>query len=211
MAVLLDLRRQAALKRQQDQIGPPANAKLIQKIGHVEFHGPFGDVKLARDFLVGKILEERIEYFLLATAQIGDGVRLQAAPLVRQDGIDKSRKHRTRHPKPAVRNEWKSAGELVARFSVGQDAFNTEAKQRKAVGLVDGVSDDNQARVGEPLENVGQEGSGSLASRVRIDHIDLGARGFQAAQIGRECRFQLLGYDFELGCLRQQAFEFAQY
>src|ERR1700693_1025790 len=63
---------QTALKGKENQVGAAADAEFVE---------------LAGDFLVRKILEERIESFLLATAEIRDGIGLQAAALAREDGI----------------------------------------------------------------------------------------------------------------------------
>ena len=49
----------------------------------MELDGALGDIEFAGDFLVGKILEKRIENFLFAAAEVGDRVGLQAAPLSR--------------------------------------------------------------------------------------------------------------------------------
>jgi hypothetical protein len=62
----------------------------------VEFYGTLGNVEFAGDFLVGKIFEERIQYFLLATAEIGDGIGFETAALTGKDGIDEAGKDGTR-------------------------------------------------------------------------------------------------------------------
>src|SRR5258708_25811021 len=74
---------QAALKRQQDQVCSAAHAELVEQIGHVELDGALGNIEFAGDFLVGKILEKRIENFLFAPAEIGDRVGFEAASLAR--------------------------------------------------------------------------------------------------------------------------------
>ena len=75
----------AALEGEKDQIGTAANAEFAEEIGDVEFNGALGNVEFAGDFLVGEIFEERIEYFLLAAAEIGDGVSLETTTLIGQD------------------------------------------------------------------------------------------------------------------------------
>ena len=66
--------RHASLEGEKDQIGTAANAEFAEEIGDVEFNSALGNVELAGDFLVGEIFEKRIEYFLLAAAEIGDGI-----------------------------------------------------------------------------------------------------------------------------------------
>ena len=71
----------AALEGQEDEVGAAANTEFVQEIGDVELYGAFGDVQFAGDFLVGKIFEQGVQNFLFAAAQIGDGIRLDAAAL----------------------------------------------------------------------------------------------------------------------------------
>jgi len=49
----------------------------------VEFHGALSDVELAGDFFVGKVFQQRVQDFLLAAAQIGDGISPLACGLAR--------------------------------------------------------------------------------------------------------------------------------
>src|ERR1700693_1163497 len=76
---------QTALKGKENQVGAAADAGFGEQVRNVKLDGAFGDVERAGDFLVRKILEERIENFLLATAEIRDGIGLQAAALARED------------------------------------------------------------------------------------------------------------------------------
>ena len=108
----------AALERKKDQIGTAANAEFAEEIGDVEFNGALGNVEFARDFLVGEILEKRVEYFLLAAAEIGDGIGFETAALTSKDGIDKAGKDGARNPESAVGDEGQSADQLIARFGV---------------------------------------------------------------------------------------------
>src|SRR5882762_6161847 len=71
--------RQAALKGKKNEVGTAAHAELAEQIGNVKFHGAFGNVELVGNLFVGKIFEQRIENFLLAAAEIGDGIGLQPA------------------------------------------------------------------------------------------------------------------------------------
>ena len=83
-------RRHAALESEKDQIGAAADAEFAEEIGDVKFYGALGDVEFAGDFFVGKIFEERVQDFLLAAAEIGDGIGFEAAALIREDGIHES-------------------------------------------------------------------------------------------------------------------------
>jgi len=82
--------RHAALKSEENQVGAAADAEFAEKIGDMKFYGALGDVEFAGDLFVGKIFEERVQNFLLAAAEIGDRVGLEAAALIRKDGIHKS-------------------------------------------------------------------------------------------------------------------------
>src|SRR2546422_4354213 len=97
-------------------------SKLAQQVRDVELHGALGDIHFIGDFLVGKILEERIEAFLFAAAEMGDGVRLEAAPLTREDGINEAREHGARNQKTAIGHEGKGALKLFSRLDVGEKA-----------------------------------------------------------------------------------------
>src|ERR1700676_3429093 len=54
----------------QDEIGPAPYAKLGQQIRDVKLHGSFRNVEFSGDFLIRKILEQLLEHFLLAAAQL---------------------------------------------------------------------------------------------------------------------------------------------
>src|SRR5271167_1374595 len=116
----------AALKSQKNQISAAANAKLIEQVGNVEFDGTFRNVELAGDFFIGEVFEKRIENFLFAATEIGNGLGLETASLAGKDGIDEARQDGTRHPETALRNQRKGAGKLIASFGVSQDAFDAE-------------------------------------------------------------------------------------
>jgi len=75
----------AALEGQEDEVGAAADAKFVKEVGNVKLDGALGDIELAGDFLVREILEERIENFLLAAAEIGDRVGFEAARLSRKN------------------------------------------------------------------------------------------------------------------------------
>src|SRR6267154_1697454 len=82
--------RQAALEGEKNQVGTAAHTELVEQVRNVKLHGAFGDVELVGDFLVRKVFEKRIENFLLAAAEIGDGVGLQAASLTGENRIDET-------------------------------------------------------------------------------------------------------------------------
>ena len=98
----LGLRHGAALEGEKNEVGAAADTEFIEQVGDVKLNGALGDVELAGDFLVGKILEERIENFLFTAAEISDGIGLQAARLIREYGIDETRKNSTGHPETAI-------------------------------------------------------------------------------------------------------------
>ncbi len=176
----------------------------------MEFHGAFGNVELAGDFLVRKILEERIENFLFAATEIRDGISLQAAALAREDGIDETGEELARDPETSVGDQGQRSDQLLAGFDVGEQAFHTETEKRKAVGIVVLLADDDQASFGVAFENIGQESAGSGLGGVGVDDVDLGARRLQISEIGRQSGFQLFENDFVLS-FRQNALELAQH
>jgi hypothetical protein len=199
-----------ALEGEEDQVGAAADTEFIEEIGDVEFYGALGDIELAGDFLIGKIFEERIENFLLAAAEIGDRIGFEAARLAGKDGVNKAGKNGAGNPETAGSDERKSADELVAGFGVSENAFYAEAEERKAVGVVMGFSDDDEAGVRMAFENIGEQRAGGLAGGVGVDDINLSFGRFEGAQIGSESGLELLGDNFEIG-LGQNAFELAQH
>jgi hypothetical protein len=65
-----------ALEGEKDEVSAAADAEFAEEVGDVKFYGALGDVQFAGDFLVGKIFEERVQDFLFAAAEIGDGIGL---------------------------------------------------------------------------------------------------------------------------------------
>jgi len=200
----------ATLKGQKDQVSAAANAEFIEQVGHVKFDGAFGNIEFAGDFLVGEILEKRIENFLFATAKIGDGFRLETPALTGKDGVDEARKHGTGHPESALRNERKRAGKLIAGFGVSEDAFDAKAQEGVGVSFVDRVAHDNQARVSVAFQDVGEQSTGGLARGMRVNHKDLSAGRLKIAQVGGQGGFELLGNDLELRGFAKKTLKFAQ-
>src|ERR1700730_716005 len=88
----------APLEGQKDEVGAAANAKFAEQIGDVKFYGALGNVQTAAYFLIGKIFEERIENFLFAAAQVGDGVGFQAATLSGKYGVHETGKELAGNP-----------------------------------------------------------------------------------------------------------------
>ena len=176
----------------------------------MEFHGALGDVEFAGDFLVGKIFEERVQDFLLAAAEIGDGIGFETAALTSKDGIHEARKDGPRNPESAVGDERQSANQLIARFRVGQETLNAEAQELIAVGVGMLFADDDEARFRMAFEKVGQKSAGSGARGVPVNHVNLRDWRLKIAHVWRERGFELLDDDFEWS-LRQDAFELAQH
>ena len=177
----------------------------------MELYGALGNVELAGDFLIGEILEQRIENFLFATAEIGDGFGLEAPALAGEDGIDETGKHGTWDPEAALGNERKRTSELVASLGVGEDTFYAETQQRVGIGFVDGVAHNDEACVRVAFQNIGEESTGGLASGMRVNNKDLGAGRLQIAQVGGQGGFELLGNDLELRGFAKKTLKFAQH
>ncbi len=200
----------AALKGEQDQIGAAADAELAEQIGDVKFYGALGNIEFAGDFLVGEIFEERIENFLLAAAEIRDGIGFEAAALTSQDGIDEAGQDGARNPEAAIGDERQGADELIAGFGVGEETFNSQTQKLVAVGIGVLFADDDQSSFGMSFEQIGQKSASCRARSVAVDHIDLRNGWLEIAHVWRERGFELFDDDFELS-LRQNAFEFAQH
>lgn len=176
----------------------------------MELYGALGNIEFAGDFLVGEILEKRVENLLFAAAKIGDGFGLETPALTGEDGVDETRKHGTGHPEAALGNERKSAGKLVASFGVREDTFYAETQQRVGVGFVDGIAHDDEARVSVAFQDVGEQSTGGLARGMRVNDEDLSARRLKIAQVGGQGGFELLGNDLELRGFAKKTLKFAQ-
>jgi len=165
----------------------------------VEFYGAFGDVEFAGDFFVGKIFKKRIENFLFAAAEIGDGIGFEAARLSGKDGIDETGKNGARNPEAAGSDERKGADKLVASFRVGEDAFYAEAEQREAGVILMLLTDNDKTSVRVAFENIGEQSAGSLTGRMSVNDVDLSFGGFERAQVWSKSGFELFADDFEIG------------
>jgi len=176
----------------------------------VKFDGALGDVELAGDFLVGKIFEERIENFLFATAEIGDGIGLQTAALAGEDGIDEAGQELARNPEATAGDKRESADELIASFDIGEKALHAEAQERITVGVIVLLPDDDEASFGMAFQNIGQKRAGGGLGGMRVNDVNLRLRRLKVAKIGRERGFELFGDNFEWS-LGENAFELAQH
>jgi len=176
----------------------------------VKLDGAFGNIELAGDFLVGEILEKRIENFLFAATKIGDGFRLETPTLTGEDGIDETRKHRTGHPETTLRNERKRAGKLIASFGVSKNAFDAKTQEGVGVGFADGVANNDKASVSVAFQDVGEQSTSGLARGMRVNHEDLSAGRLKIAQVGGQGGFKLLGNDLELRGFAKKTLKFAQ-
>ena len=201
---------EAALKREEDEIGAAADAEFIQEIRNVEFDGALGDVEPAGDLFVGKILEKRIEDFLFAAAEVSDRIGLEAAPLACEDGIDKAREQLARHPEPAVAHERQSANQLVTRFRVCEESFHTKPEKRVAIGIIVFFADHDEAGFGIAFENIGEQSAGSGARSMSVNDVDLCGGRLHVAEVRRKHGSQLLRDHFKLR-LFQKPFELAQH
>jgi len=204
------VRGHAALEGQEDEVGAAADTEFVKQVGDVELYRALCDVELARNFLVGKIFEERIEDFLFAAAQVGDGVGFEPARLSGEDGVDETGENGARDPKASIGNERESANKLVASLGVGEDAFYAETKQGEASGVLMLFADDYEASISVALENIGEQGAGGLTGGVRINDVYLGFGRFERTKIWSQSGFELFGNDFEIGP-GQKAFELAQH
>ncbi len=90
----------------------------------MKLHSAFRNVELAGNLFVGKIFQQRIKNFLLAAAQIRDGIRLQTTALASEDGINESGEKLPRNPESSAGNKRESTDQLFAGFDVGEKAFH---------------------------------------------------------------------------------------
>ena len=148
--------RQAALKGKKNEVGTAAHTELIQQVRNVKLHRAFRNVELAGNLFVRKIFEQRIENFLLATAQIRDGIGLQTTALAGEDGIDESGQKLPWDPESAGSNERQSTDQLVPGFDVSEKALHAKTQERKAVGIVVLLANDDEASFGIAFEKIGQ-------------------------------------------------------
>src|SRR6266852_2661753 len=194
---LLEAKMQA-LKVKKDEVGTAAHAKLVEQVRNVKLHGAFRNVELAGDFLVRKIFQQRIEDFLFAAAEVGDGIGLQAAALSGKDGVNKSGEKLPRNPESSSGNQRERADQLFAGFYIGEKAFNAETQERKAIGLIVLFADDTEARFGKAFEKIGQESAGGGLRGMRVNDVNLSFGRLQGTEVGRKSGFQLLDNHLKL-------------
>jgi len=202
--------RHAALEGEKNQIGAAADAEFAEEIGDVKFYSAFGDVEFAGDFFVGKVFEKRVQDFLFATAEIGDGIGFETATLTGKDGIDKAGKDRARHPESSIGDQRQSADQLIAGFRVGEKTLHTETQELIAVGVRVLFADDDQAGFGMTFEKIGQKCACRRPCGMPINDVNLSDRRLEIAHVRRERGFELLDDDFEWS-FGQDAFELAQH
>src|SRR5205807_6001984 len=119
-------RRQAELKGKKNKCGTSAHAEFTEQVRNVKLHSAFRNVELTGNLFVRKVFEQRIENFLLAAAQIRDGIGLQTAALAGEDGINESGQKLPGNPESSAGNERERADQLVAGFDVGEKAFHSK-------------------------------------------------------------------------------------
>ena len=202
--------RHAPLEGEEDQVGAAADTEFAEKIRDVEFYGALGDVEFAGDLFIREIFEERIENFLFATAEIGDGIGLEAAALTGEDRVHKTGEDGARNPETAIGNQRQRADELLAGFGVSQKTLHAETEELVTIGVRVLLADDDEAGFGVSFEKIGQESAGSGARGMAVDYVNLSDGRLEIAHVGSECRFELLDDDFEMR-LRQNALELAQH
>src|SRR5260370_35814786 len=117
--------RQAALKGKQNEVGTAAHTELTEQVRNVKLHSALGNVELAGNLFVRKIFEQRIENFLLAAAEIRDGIGLQTTTLAGKDRINESGEELPRNPESSAGNERESADQLIPCFGVSEKAFQS--------------------------------------------------------------------------------------
>src|SRR5260370_566065 len=149
--------RQAALKGKKNEVGTAAHTELTEQVRNVKLHSAFRNVELAGNLFVGKIFEQRIENFLLAAAEIRDGIGLQTTTLAGKDRINESGEELPRNPASSAGNERESADQLVPCFDVSEKAFHTETQERKAVGIVVMLGYAHEAGLRTALEELRQQ------------------------------------------------------
>ncbi len=191
--------RQAALKGKKNKVGTAAHAELTEQVRNVKLHRAFRNVELAGNLFVRKIFEQRIENLLLAAAQIRDGIGLQTTALAGEDGINEPGEKLPGNPESSASNERERADQLVPGFDVGEKAFHSETQERKTVGVVVLLADNNEAGLRMAFENIGQERSGGGLCSMRVNDVNLGARRLKSAEVGCKGGLQLLENNLELG------------
>ncbi len=71
-------------------------------------------------------------------------------------------------------------------------------------------TNDDQPRIGIPFQDIRKQRTGSGLRGVRINHVNVGFRRLQVAQIRRQHGLQLLRHDLEWRLL-QNSFKLAQH
>src|SRR5260370_2311815 len=187
------------MKGKKNEVATAARATLVEQVRNVKLHGAFRNVELAGDFLVRKIFQQRIQDFLFAAAEIGDGIGLQAAALAGKDGVNESGEKLPWNPESSSGNKGERADQLFAGFDIGQKAFNAETQQRKTIGFIVLFADDNEARFGKTFEKIGQERASGRARGIGVDNVNLSFGRLQGTEGGSKGGFELFDNHLELG------------
>src|SRR5258708_24841977 len=110
--------RQAALKGKKNEVGTAAHTELTEQVRNVKLHSAFRNVELAGNLFVGKIFEQRIENFLLAAAEIRDGIRLQTTTRAGKERVNDTGDALPQQPESSAGNKRFSADQFISAFDV---------------------------------------------------------------------------------------------
>ena len=88
---------------------------------------------------------------------------------------------------------------MITRFGIREKAFHTEAEELITVGVGMLFADDDEARFGMALHEIGEKSAGSGTRGVAVDDINLCNGRLEIAHVGRERGFELFDGDLELG------------
>src|SRR5260370_16660845 len=114
------------MKGKKNEVATAARATLVEQVRNVKLHGAFRNVELAGDFLVRKIFQQRIQDFLFAAAEIGDGIGLQAAALAGKDGVNESGEKLPWNPESSRGNTCELSDQLFPPSNIRANSFNAE-------------------------------------------------------------------------------------
>src|SRR6266705_65050 len=103
------------------------------------------------------------------------------------------------NPESSAGNERESTNQLFAGFNVGEKALYAGAQERKTVGVIVLLADNNEAGFRVAFEKIGQERAGGGFSGVSVNDVNLGVGRLKGTEVGRKCGFQLLGNNLEWG------------
>ena len=87
---------------------------------------------------------------------------------------------------------------MFAGFDIGEKALYAKTQERKTVGLVVLLADDDEPGFRIAFEKIGQQRAGGGLGSVGVNDVNLRFRRLQGAQIGRKRGLQLLENNLEL-------------